>query len=147
MKSFLILATTAAAFIVGCGDSQPTSSLEPADLTEPAKPAETAETERPPKLIAEEVPTILEQVAPEPKVENLDEAAMAAQKANRALRAAAADGDLQTLRKLLAEGADLNARDSNGKTLYEVGVPDEQTASFLRRQGAKTSRELDAEEE
>ena len=138
MKS-LAITIMAAALLVGCGEPQQTTKVEPAEPDEPAKLI--SEEPEPAPSSADEVPEPVV-VAPEP-VEEVDPTM---EDLNLALRDAASAGDLEGIRQQLEAGADVNAKDANGKTIYEVGVRDEATASFLRKHGAKTSRELDLEE-
>jgi len=61
------------------------------------------------------------------------------------LNYAAHGGHKEVAELLIAAGADVNARDEDGKTPFDVASNDE-TADLLREHGAKTGAELKAEQ-
>ena len=137
MKHILIT-TIAAAVLVGCGETQQSSPPE-------AQPAEPAS----------EAPAQLSSPPPEAKpvqpVESVAKAAQPAQdaeaakqEANRALMAAARDGNIEAIKQQLAAGADVNAIDDEGLTPLDR-FRDEETAALLYKHGAKRARDLKAE--
>ena len=134
MKHILIT-TIAAVVLVGCGETQKSSPPE-------AQPAEQAS----------EAPVQLSSPPPEAKpVEPVAKAAQPAQdaeaakqEANRALMAAARDGNIEAIKQQLAAGADVNAIDDEGLTPMDR-FGDEETAALLYKHGAKRARDLKAE--
>ena len=137
MKHILIT-TIAAVVLVGCGETQKSSPPE-------AQPAEQAS----------EAPVQLSSPPPEAKpVEPVEPVAKAAQpaqdaeaakqEANRALMAAARDGNIEAIKQQLAAGADVNAIDDEGLTPMDR-FGDEETAALLYKHGAKRARDLKAE--
>ena len=61
--------------------------------------------------------------------------------ANRALMAAARDGNIEAIKQQLAAGADVNAKRDNGHTPLDM-AENEKTADLLRKHGGKTGAEL-----
>jgi len=127
----LLLTTIAAVVLVGCGESQQQTVPDPTEvkLVEPvaeaAKPAEA----QPPQPVAE-VP--------------VQDTKAANPQANRALMAAARDGNIEAIKQQLAAGADVNAIDDEGLTPLDR-FRDEETAALLYKHGAKRARDLKAE--
>ena len=154
MKHILIT-TIAAAVLVGCGETQQSSPPE-AQPAEPASEAPVQLSSPPPEAQptepASEAPVQLSSPPPETKpVEPVAKAAQPAQdaeaakqEANRALMAAARDGNIEAIKQQLAAGADVNATDDKGLTAFDW-FKDEETAELLRKHGGKTKRELEAE--
>jgi hypothetical protein len=140
MKHILIT-TIAAVLLVGCGEAQ--QSSPPA--VQPAEPAfeATVQLSAPP---SEAKP--VEPVEPaEPVVkaaQPAQDAEAAKQEANRALMAAARDGNIEAIKQQLAAGADVNAIDDEGLTPMDR-FGDEETAALLYKHGAKRARDLKAE--
>ena len=137
MKHILIT-TIAAGLLVGCGEAQQSSppAAQPASeatvqLSAPpseAKPAEPAEPAEPVAKAAQPA----------------QDAEAAKQEANRALMAAARDGNIEAIKQQLAAGADVNAIDDEGLTPMDR-FGDEETAALLYKHGAKRARDLKAE--
>ena len=140
MKHILIT-TIAAGLLVGCGEAQQSSppAVQPAEpaseatvqLSAPpseAKPAEPAEPAEPVAKAAQPA----------------QDAEAAKQEANRALMAAARDGNIEAIKQQLAAGADVNAIDDEGLTPMDR-FADEETADLLYKHGAKRARDLKAE--
>ena len=140
MKHILIT-TIAAVLLVGCGEAQQSSppAVQPAEpaseatvqLSAPpseAKPAEPAEPAEPVAKAAQPA----------------QDAEAAKQEANRALMAAARDGNIEAIKQQLAAGADVNAIDDEGLTPMDR-FGDEETAALLYKHGAKRARDLKAE--
>ena len=140
MKHILIT-TIAAGLLVGCGEAQQSSppAVQPAEpaseatvqLSAPpseAKPAEPAEPAEPVAKAAQPA----------------QDAEAAKQEANRALMAAARDGNIEAIKQQLAAGADVNAIDDEGLTPMDR-FGDEETAALLYKHGAKRARDLKAE--
>ncbi len=143
MKHILIT-TIAAAVLVGCGETQQSSPPEaqpaepaseaPVQLSTPpseAKPVEPIESGEPAEPVAK---------AAQPA----QDAEAAKQEANRALMAAARDGNIEAIKQQLAAGADVNAIDDEGLTPMDR-FGDEETAALLYKHGAKRARDLKAE--
>ena len=143
MKHILIT-TIAAGLLVGCGETQQSSPPE-AQPTEPA-------SEAPVQLLAP--PSEAKPVEPVKPIESAEPVAKAAQpaqdaeaakqEANRALMAAARDGNIEAIKQQLAAGADVNALDDEGLTPMDR-FGDEETAALLYKHGAKRARDLKAE--
>ena len=149
MKHILIT-TIAAGLLVGCGEAQqssppavqpaepaseatvqlsaPPSEAKPVEPVEPVEPAEPAEPAEPVAKAAQPA----------------QDAEAAKQEANRALMAAARDGNIEAIKQQLAAGADVNAIDDEGLTPMDR-FGDEETAALLYKHGAKRARDLKAE--
>ena len=92
--------------------------------------------------------------SPPPEAKPVEPVAKAAQpaqdaeaanpQANRALMAAARDGNIEAIKQQLAAGADVNAIDDEGLTPLDR-FRDEETAALLYKHGAKRARDLKAE--
>ena len=137
MKHILIT-TIAAAVLVGCGETQQSSPPE-AQPAEPASEAPVQLSSPPPEAKP------VEPVEPVAKAaQPAQDAEAAKQEANRALMAAARDGNIEAIKQQLAAGADVNATDDKGLTAFDW-FKDEETAELLRKHGGKTKRELEAE--
>ena len=149
MKHILIT-TIAAVVLVGCGEAQQSSppAVQPAEPAseatvqlsappseakpvEPVEPAEPVEPVEPAEPVAK---------AAQPA----QDAEAAKQEANRALMAAARDGNIEAIKQQLAAGADVNAIDDEGLTPMDR-FRDEETAALLYKHGAKRARDLKAE--
>ena len=146
MKHILIT-TIAAAVLVGCGETQQSSPPE-AQPAEPASEAPVQLSSPPPE--AKPVQPV-QPVQPVESVESVAKAAQPAQdaeaakqEANRALMAAARDGNIEAIKQQLAAGADVNAIDDEGLTPLDR-FRDEETAALLYKHGAKRARDLKAE--
>ena len=146
MKHILIT-TIAAVVLVGCGETQKSSPPEalpaeqaseaPVQLSSPppeAKPVEPVQPVQP----AESVEPVAKAAQP------AQDAEAAKQEANRALMAAARDGNIEAIKQQLAAGADVNAIDDEGLTPMDR-FGDEETAALLYKHGAKRARDLKAE--
>ena len=134
MKHILIT-TIAAAVLVGCGETQQSSPPE-AQPAEPASEAPAQLSSPPPE--AKPVEPVAKAAQP------AQDAEAAKQEANRALMAAARDGNIEAIKQQLAAGADVNATDDKGLTAFDW-FKDEETAELLLKHGGKTKRELEAE--
>ena len=143
MKHILIT-TIAAAVLVGCGETQQSSPPE-AQPTEPASEA-TVQLSAPPSEAKPVEPVDpIESAEPVAKAaQPAQDAEAAKQEANRALMAAARDGNIEALKQQLAAGADVNAIDDEGLTPMDR-FGDEETAALLYKHGAKRARDLKAE--
>jgi ABC-type phosphate transport system substrate-binding protein len=133
----LIITTIAAVLLVGCGESQQQTVPDPTEvkLVEPV--AEAAKPELP--------VTTAEAQPPQPVAEvPVQDAKAANPQANRALMAAARDGNIEAIKQQLAAGADVNAIDDEGLTPLDR-FRDEETAALLYKHGAKRARDLKAE--
>ena len=130
----LLLTTIAAVLVVGCGEAQQSSTPLEAEPVEPV--AEVPAQSSPPPVEAQ---------PPQPVGEvPVQDAKAANSQANRALMAAARDGNIEAIKQQLAAGADVNATDDKGLTAFDW-FKDEETAELLRKHGGKTKRELKAE--
>ena len=137
MKHILIT-TIAAAVLVGCGETQQSSPPE-AQPAEPASEAPAQLSSPPPEAKP------VEPVEPVAKAaQPAQDAEAAKQEANRALMAAARDGNIEAIKQHLAAGADVNAIDDEGLTPMDR-FGDEETAALLYKHGAKRARDLKAE--
>ena len=137
MKHILIT-TIAAAVLVGCGETQQSSPPE-AQPAEPASEAPVQLSSPPPEA------NPVEPVEPVAKAaQPAQDAEAAKQEANRALMAAARDGNIEAIKQQLAAGADVNAIDDEGLTPMDR-CGDEETAALLYKHGAKRARDLKAE--
>ncbi len=137
MKHILIT-TIAAAVLVGCGETQQSSPPE-AQPAEPASEAPAQLSSPPPEAKP------VEPVEPVAKAaQPAQDAEAAKQEANRALMAAARDGNIEAIKQQLAAGADVNAIDDEGLTPLDR-FRDEETAALLYKHGAKRARDLKAE--
>ena len=137
MKHILIT-TIAAAVLVGCGETQQSSPPE-AQPAEPASEATVQLSSPPPEAKP------VEPVEPVAKAaQPAQDAEAAKQEANRALMAAARDGNIEAIKQQLAAGADVNAIDDEGLTPMDR-FGDEETAALLYKHGAKRARDLKAE--
>ena len=137
MKHILIT-TIAAAVLVGCGETQQSSPPE-AQPAEPASEAPAQLSSPPPEAKP------VEPVEPVAKAaQPAQDAEAAKQEANRALMAAARDGNIEAIKQQLAAGADVNAIDDEGLTALDR-FGDEETAALLYKHGAKRARDLKAE--
>jgi len=137
MKHILIT-TIAAVVLVGCGETQQSSPPE-AQPAEPASEAPVQLSSPPPEAKP------VEPVEPVAKAaQPAQDAEAAKQEANRALMAAARDGNIEAIKQQLAAGADVNAIDDEGLTPMDR-FGDEETAALLYKHGAKRARDLKAE--
>jgi len=137
MKHILIT-TIATAVLVGCGETQQSSPPE-AQPAEPASEAPVQLSSPPPEAKP------VEPVEPVAKAaQPAQDAEAAKQEANRALMAAARDGNIEAIKQQLAAGADVNAIDDEGLTPMDR-FRDEETAALLYKHGAKRARDLKAE--
>ena len=134
MKHILIT-TIAAAVLVGCGETQQSSPPE-AQPAEPASEAPAQLSSPPPE--AKPVEPVAKAAQP------AQDAEAAKQEANRALMAAARDGNIEAIKQQLAAGADVNAIDDEGLTPMDR-FRNEETAALLYKHGAKRARDLKAE--
>ena len=134
MKHILIT-TIAAVVLVGCGETQQLSPPE-AQPAEPASEAPVQLSSPPPE--AKPVEPVAKAAQP------AQDAEAAKQEANRALMAAARDGNIEAIKQQLAAGADVNAIDDEGLTPMDR-FGDEETAALLYKHGAKRARDLKAE--
>ena len=130
----LLLTTIAAVLVVGCGEAQQSSTPLEAEPVEPV--AEVPAQSSPPPVEAQ---------PPQPVAEvPVQDAKAANSQANRALMAAARDGNIEAIKQQLAAGADVNAIDDEGLTPLDR-FRDEETAALLYKHGAKRARDLKAE--
>ena len=130
----LLITTIAAVLLVGCGEAQQSSTPVEAEPVEPV--AEVPAQASPPPVEAQ---------PPQPVAEvPVQDAKAANSQANRALMAAARDGNIEAIKQQLAAGADVNAIDDEGLTPLDR-FRDEETAALLYKHGAKRARDLKAE--
>ena len=143
MKHILIT-TIATAVLVGCGETQQSSPPE-AQPAEPASEAPVQLSSPPPEAKPVEPIKPIESIEPVAKAaQPAQDAEAAKQEANRALMAAARDGNIEAIKQQLAAGADVNAIDDEGLTPMDR-FGDEETAALLYKHGAKRARDLKAE--
>ena len=143
MKHILIT-TIATAVLVGCGETQQSSPPE-AQPAEPASEAPVQLSSPPPEAKPVQPVQPVESVEPVAKAaQPAQDAEAAKQEANRALMAAARDGNIEAIKQQLAAGADVNAIDDEGLTPMDR-FGDEETAALLYKHGAKRARDLKAE--
>ena len=143
MKHILIT-TIATAVLVGCGETQQSSPPE-AQPAEPASEAPVQLSSPPPEAKPVEPIKPIESIEPVAKAaQPAQDAEAAKQEANRALMAAARDGNIEAIKQQLAAGADVNAKDDEGLTTLDR-FRNEETAALLYKHGAKRARDLKAE--
>ena len=134
MKSLLV-SIVATVLLAGCGKSQQQSPPE----AQSAEPVSEVPAQQPsPPAEAQPVEPVAEVVQP------AQDAKAANSQANRALMAAARDGNIEAIKQQLAAGADVNAIDDEGLTPLDR-FRDEETAALLYKHGAKRARDLKAE--
>ena len=108
----LLITTIAAGVLVGCGESQQQTVPDPTEvkLVEPV--AEAAKPELPVTTA-----TPAEAQPPQPVAEvPVQDAKAANPQANRALMAAARDGNIEAVKQHLAAGTDVNVKEKHGMT-------------------------------
>ena len=68
------------------------------------------------------------------------------QKPDISIHKAAKDGNIKAIKQHLAAGADVNAKDKNGKTPLDWAIEFKETeiAELIRKHGGKTKKELEA---
>ena len=147
----LLLTTIAAVLLGGCGESQ--QSAPPAE----AKPAEPVAEAAPPEPPTTKAPDIsIHKAAKEGNIEAVKQHLAAGTDVDaRAiilggktpLSQAASGGHKEVAELLIAEGADVNAKDAYGTTPLDSAIKRRrtETADLLRKHGGKTGRELKAE--
>ena len=136
MKSQLI-AIVAAVLLVGCGESQQSPTVEPAEPV-----AEVPSQQSAPPAEVEPVESVAEAVQPELPT---------AKPPDISIHDAARDENIEAVKQHLDAEADVNAKDDNGTTpLDRATMPNSpfnttETANLLRQHGGKTGEELKAE--
>jgi len=166
----LIITTITAVLLMGCGESQQKTTLSPTEvkLVEPV--AETAKPEPPVATATPAEAQPLKPVAEVPaqsskplseadkalidaaltgnieaaKQAIVDDANVNVKGSGRwtPMHFATWGGYKEVVKLLIAEDADLNAVDVNGKTPLDWSGGEEETADLLRKYGGKTSEEL-----
>ena len=147
----LLLTTIAAVLLVGCGESQQSSSLVEAEPV-----AEAAQTEPPPAK--SEAPDIsIHEAFKAGNIEAVKQHLAAGTDVNAKgpnagltpLHRAAYYGLKEIVELLLDKGADVNAKDDGGDTPLDVAMlgNDKETADLIRKHGGKTGEKLKAEGE
>ena len=135
-----LLLTIAAVLLVGCGESQQQTVPDPTEvkLVEPvaeaAKPAPPLTTATP----AEAQP-------PQPVAEvPVQDAEAAKKEANRALMAAARDGNIEAIKQQLAAGADVNAGEEEAFTPLDHATlwGHKEISDLIRKHGGKSGVDL-----
>ena len=121
----LLLTTIAAVVLVGCGESQQSSSPPEAKTTEPV--AEATKPITPPKAVSAKKGTDPARgINPEPPI---------AEAPRISIHDAAAVGNIEALKQHIAAGADVNAKDEIGWTpLHLAAVNGRKEAILLHSQ-------------
>jgi len=164
----LLLTTIAAVVLMGCGESQQSSSPAEAKTAEPV--AEATKPITPPKAVtANKGADPARGIKPEPTTAKVPDISIhdAAGKGNieavkqhiasgtdvnlkndqlgmYSLHIAAMQGYKEIVELLIAKGADLNTKDRYGMTPLDVVVDNPETTDLLRKHGGKTGAELKA---
>ena len=146
----LLLTTIAAVVLVGCGESQQST---PSPETKPDEPIAQAAQPEPPTAKAPDIS--LWKAAGRRNIEAVKQHLAAGTDVNTKddryggthLHWAAQGGYKEIAELLIAKGADLNAKDEDGKTPLDWAIEwgETKTAALLRKHGGKTSEELKAE--
>ena len=147
----LLLTTIAAVVLVGCGESQQSSSLVEAEPV-----AEAAQTE-PPTAKSEAPDISIHEAFKAGNIEAVKQHLAAGTDVNAKgpnagltpLHRAAYYGLKEIVELLLDKGADVNAKDDGGDTPLDVAMlgNDKETADLIRKHGGKTGEKLKAEGE
>ena len=130
----LLLTTIAAGVLVGCGESQQQTVPDPTEvkLVEPV--AEAAKPELPVTTA-----TPAEAQPPQPVAEvPVQDAKAANPQANRALIEATATGNVEAIKKAIADGADVNVKAVGGGTILFIAAHEghREVAELLIAEGA-----------
>ncbi len=163
---YLLLTTIAAVLLVGCGESQQSTTdyVDPrvADydpneswgLSEEEKAAEEAAKKPQPEPPTAKAPAIsIHYAAVKGNIEAIKQHLAAGVDVNvkdniglTPLHMAAGDGRKEVAELLIAKGADVNAKDRGGQTPLDWAVlgGKKESADLLRKHGGKTKKELKA---
>jgi predicted component of type VI protein secretion system len=140
----LLLTTIAALLLVGCGKSQQSA---PSPETKPAESVAEAFQQETPKAKAPVI-SILNSVL-SGNIQAIKQHLDAGTDVNAKgwgewtpLHVAAVEGQKETAELLIANGADVSAKNRYGKTLLDFA--EGETADLLRKHGGKTGEELNA---
>jgi len=146
----LLLTTIAAVLMVGCGESQQSA---PSPESKPVEPVAEAAQPEPPTPKAPDIS--IHKAATLGNIEAVKQHLAAGADVNATddrygrtpLSFAAANDYKELIELLIAEGADVNAKDVTGQTPLDGAVDNgfNQTAAVLRKHGGKTGEELKAE--
>ena len=127
----LLLTTIVAVFLVGCGESQQSA---PAPEAKPAEPvAETAKPTTPPKAVsANKGADPARGINPEPPTAKAPEIS---------IHDAARTGNIEAVKQHLADGAEVNAKSSGGRTPlhWAANRGHEEVAELLIAKGAEVN--------
>ncbi len=140
----LLLTTIAAVVLVGCGESQQST---PAPESKPVEPVAEAATPEPPTAEAPDIS--IHDAAAAGDIDAVKQHIAAGADVNENVLSAplhfATTKEIAEL--LIAEGANVNAKDERGKTPLDLAiqVKNPKTAALLRKHGGKTAEELKAE--
>ena len=147
----LLLTTIAAVVLVGCGESQQSSSLVEAEpVAEAAQPdPPTAKSEAPDISIHEAFKAGNIEAVKQHLAAGTDVNAKGPNAGLTPLHRAAYYGLKEIAELLLDKGADVNAKDDGGDTPLDVAMlgNDKETADLIRKHGGKTGEKLKAEGE
>jgi len=143
----LLLTTIAAVVLVGCGESQQSA---PAPETKPVEPVAEAAKPEPPTAKAPDIP--LWKAVSTKNIEAVKQHLAAATDVNvnggplggTPLHYTYVGFD-EIAELLLANGADVNTKDDDGKTTLDWVGSRGKMADLLRKHGGKTKKELEAE--
>ena len=151
MKHLLLTTIAAVLLLVGCGESQQSSSLVEAEPV-----AEAAQTE-PPTAKSEAPDISIHEAFKAGNIEAVKQHLAAGTDVNAKgpnagltpLHRAAYYGLKEIVELLLDKGADVNAKDDGGDTPLDVAMlgNDKETADLIRKHGGKTGEKLKAEGE
>jgi len=126
----LLLTTIAAVHLVGCGESQQESPPVEANPVEPV--AEVPSQPSPPAVEAKPVKPVVEATKPKPPTTTAPEIS---------IHDAARTGNIEAVKQHLADGAEVNAKSSGGRTPlhWAANRGHEEVAELLIAKGAEVN--------
>ena len=142
----LLLITIAAVVLVGCDESQQSTTEPEVKLVEPV--AEVAQP-KPPTVKTPDIS--IHAAARQGKIEAIKQhltdgvgVNAKSEMGRTTLHSAAREGHKEVIELLIAKGADVNVKDDDGTTPLDM-ADDKETAVLIRKHGGKTGEELKAE--
>ena len=129
----LLLTTIAAVVLVGCGESQQSASTPESKPVEPV--AEVPARPSAPPVEAKPVEPVAEASQPKPTT---------AKALDISIHKAVEEANIEAVKKFLAAGIDVNAKDKKDFTPLDGAKNKPETADLLRKHRGKTGEELEA---